>query len=150
MGRVRKQKTIIKSTSYSNISKLCWLVSLWLWLDYRLKSKFLILTQTNIHTLLRIPNNKNIPNTPSRCLDTSFRIDGLPNFYHWGKLKRKPVSTKLHCRLFLKTVVRFQTIKYFEIRRESASLASARTCQNHSKKIFSDSRRSFVRLVINW
>ena len=34
----------------------------------------------------------------------------------------------------------------FEIRRESASLTRARTRQNHSTRVFSDSRQSFVKL----
>ena len=42
-----------------------------------------ILTNTKLH-IFKIPNNQSIPDTPLRCLNFSFSLEGLSNFVCQG------------------------------------------------------------------
>lgn len=97
MAKVRKQKDIIKTKSCCKFSKISWLVSKRVQLDFKMKklsSQLFSELFFCIDILFLILKNESIPNTPTRCLNFSFSIECL------------------YCRLFLELVMRFQAISW--------------------------------------
>ena len=60
--------------------------------------------------LCRIPKNKNIPNTSLRYLNFVF-LSRVFSTLIISKEDEEKVGKPLHCRLFLETTTRFQSIK---------------------------------------
>ena len=60
--------------------------------------------------IFRIPKNHSIPNTPLRCLNFSFSIEGLFNLNCLqGKVEKG--SKQLNFRLTLETIIRFKIVR---------------------------------------
>ena len=97
MAKVRKQKDIIKTKSCCKFSKISWLVSKRVQLDFKMKKLFSQLLSELffcIEIFFLILKNESIPNTSTRCLNFSFSIECL------------------YCRLVLELVMRFQAISW--------------------------------------
>ena len=97
MAKVRKQKDIIKTKSCCKFSKISWLVSKRVQLDFKMKKLFSQLFSELffcIEIFFLILKNESIPNTSTRCLNFSFSIECL------------------YCRLVLELVMRFQAISW--------------------------------------